>query len=479
MALAPQVKEDVWIPTSCNMCFNNCSIKVHRVDGIVVKIEGNTDTSAFGGKVCSKAASGIMQLYDPSRRTKPMRRTNPQKGIGIDPGWQEISWDEAYSIMAEQIQKALKKRGPDNLCQSAFITNVPGSLSSGTFFGGTLGARNYIIPDICGAAIHGVTEVLTSGCNAGPDYAYTKYVLQFGSQAGIATRHGFNMTVKRFADARMNGARYVNVDPRMSAGAEKADRWVPIRPGTDAAMALAIAYVLIHELRIYDREYLKTYTNAASLVDVETGRIVRQENTNKPYVWDLRSNSATVFDDPSIGELALDGSYQLAGKTCKTGFQMYADHVKTYTPESVEQITTVPAVTIRQVAKEFGEAACIGSTIELEGKSYPYRPACADSFSGISRHKHGFLTHWAIYWLNVLVGSANVPGGLIAFAAMNHGYPETGQPNWRPGVWEEENLVEPMMDLCSRLPRESPLGIRLCCPFSIAPAAQRPKPALH
>ena len=436
------VKEDIWIPTSCNMCFNSCNIRVRRQDGVITKIEGDKNSPIGEGHVCGKGATGMMQLYDPNRITKPMKRTNPQKGKDIDPGWVEISWEECYSIVEKEIKKTIANKGVNGLCHHSFITNFPGTFNLIAFFGMALGAPNFVIPDICGAAIHGVESILTTGCNAGPDYEYCKYILQFGSQAGTATRHGFNMTVRRFADARAKGARLVNVDPHMSAGPENADLWLPIRPGTDAALALSIAYVLVHELGIYDRDYLKKYTNAASLVDVKTGRIMRETGSNKPYVWDEAEGKAKVFDDPDIASLALEGAYTVDGVACKTGFQLYADSIKNYMPEDAEKITTVPAARIRQVAKELGEAACIGSTITLDGVEMPYRPAAVDSFSGISRHKHGFLTHWAILSLNTLIGSCNVPGGLIAYAPISLGHPETGKPAWKPSIWEEENLLE-------------------------------------
>lgn len=78
------------------------------------------------------------------------------------------------------------------------------------------------------------------------------------------------------------------------------------------------------------------------------------------------------------------------GRQCSTGFTLYKEHLKTYTPEYQESITTVPAATIRQVAKELGEAACIGQTTEIDGVTLPYRPAAVDAFSGITRHKHAF-----------------------------------------------------------------------------------------
>ncbi len=445
-------KEDVWIPTSCNMCFNSCHIKVHKVDGVVTKIEGIKDSPIGEGHVCGKGATGMMQLYDPNRVTKPMKRTNPNKGRDIDPGWVEISWDECYELLQKKIEETVDKKGAQGLCHHSFITNFPGTFNLIGFFNIALGGPNFVIPDICGAGIHGVEGILTTGCNAAPDYQYCKYVLQFGSQAGTATRHGFNMTVRRFADARAKGCRLVNVDPHMSAGPENADLWLPIRPATDGALALSIACVLVHELGVYDREYLKKYTNAASLVNVETGRILRQEGSNKPLVWDLADGSAKVFDDAGLGEPALEGEYQVNGRAYKTGFQLYADLVEKYPPEEASKITTVPAARIRQVARELGEAASIGSTITLDGVEMPYRPVAVDTFSGISRHKHGYLTHWACLSLNTLLGSVNVPGGFIAYAPISLGHPETGRPAWKPSVWEEENLLEHIdLNFCGRI----------------------------
>ncbi|MCC7167012.1 MAG: hypothetical protein IT565_05530, partial [Rhodospirillales bacterium] len=70
-------------------------MQAHRVDGTVIKIEGNPKSPIGGGKLCAKGLSGMMILYDPHRVNTPLRRTNPKKGMGVDPGWKPISWDEA------------------------------------------------------------------------------------------------------------------------------------------------------------------------------------------------------------------------------------------------------------------------------------------------------------------------------------------------------------------------------------------------
>lgn len=131
-------KEGKWVPTTCNMCFNQCSILAHVVDGKVVELKGNPDSPVGRGHICAKGASGIMQLYDPNRITKPMKRTNPKKGFDQDPGWEEISWDEAYELVNKNISEAIERSGPHAVsCCSMAAIIAPSYLQtpcSGGFF---------------------------------------------------------------------------------------------------------------------------------------------------------------------------------------------------------------------------------------------------------------------------------------------------------------------------------------------------------
>ena len=81
------IKDDAWISSSCALCYGTCSILAHRVDGVVVKIEGNPDSAVGKGRLCGKGVAGLMSHYDPNRLTQPLRRTNPRKGLNEDPRW--------------------------------------------------------------------------------------------------------------------------------------------------------------------------------------------------------------------------------------------------------------------------------------------------------------------------------------------------------------------------------------------------------
>jgi anaerobic selenocysteine-containing dehydrogenase len=87
------------------MCPSQCAIRVHRRDGVVSMIEGNPKSPLGMGRLCAGGPAGIQLLYDPYRVNHPLKRTNPEKGIGVDPRWQEIGWDEALSIIVEKLKK--------------------------------------------------------------------------------------------------------------------------------------------------------------------------------------------------------------------------------------------------------------------------------------------------------------------------------------------------------------------------------------
>lgn len=86
-----KIWEDKWVPTMCGGCYGHCTLRVRRVNGVPVAVEGDpsSDWGARGG-VCGKAIGILQVLDDPYRVNYPLRRTNPEKGLGVDPKW--ISW---------------------------------------------------------------------------------------------------------------------------------------------------------------------------------------------------------------------------------------------------------------------------------------------------------------------------------------------------------------------------------------------------
>jgi molybdopterin-containing oxidoreductase family molybdopterin binding subunit len=435
-AAKPAVEEDVWIPTTCAMCYALCAIKVHRVNGVVVKIEGDPDSPISSGRLCPKGVAGIMTLYDPNRLDKPLKRTNPEKGIGVDPGWVEIGWDEALDIVVERLKK-IRGEDPRKLFYQGTTTVVSVMGLAGFYTTAALGSPNIWCAGgglHCGNGAHIIHGIMHASWSAVPDFDYCNYALYFGASKGHGAGHIANANAQKASEARVRGMKLVVVDPMCNFASAKATEWVPIRVGTDAALALSMINVLLNELGIYDARYLKRHTNAPYLVKAD-GHYVRDEESKQPLVWDAREGKAKVFNDTTIQDYALLGDYEVNGIPCQPAFQVLKEHVKKYTPEYASEITTIAPERIRRLAREFGTEARVGSTIVIDGKELPYRPVAAIFFRGSQGHKNSLYNAISISLLNQIVGAADVPGAAMGFSPVCFGYPDTQKPYYvpRPG----------------------------------------------
>ncbi|MBI2162217.1 MAG: molybdopterin-dependent oxidoreductase [Candidatus Rokubacteria bacterium] len=444
-------QEDRWIPSACTICYGGCSILAHRVNGTLVKIEGNPASPVGNGRICAKGLSGIMILYDPNRVNYPLRRTNPRKGIGIDPGWKRITWEEALEEIQVRMEK-LRAEDPRQLMIQVTTTLAPSSLLFFTF-GWAFGTPNMWVAGggiHCGNGAHAVGGIMHASWSLVPDFKHCTYALYFGASKGHGAGHAATPNMEQAADARARGMRMVVVDPICNFAASKANEWVPIRVGTDAAMALAMVNCLLNELGIWDADYLKTKTNGPYLVRPD-GTHARDPESGKPLVWDAATGAARAYDDPAAKDPALLGTYEVAGEACRPAFELLKEHVKRYAPERAERITGVQAATIRRLAREFGEAARVGSTIVLDGVRLPYRPAAAIYFRGAQGHKNSSHICFAIDLLNQVVGAADVVGGALGFNPVCHGHPETGRPRYVPRA-ERDGLMTPGTWMLPHLP---------------------------
>ncbi len=428
-----EIYDDVWIPTQCHRCQAECGILAHRVNGVVVKLEGNPD-SAIGsrGGLCPKGLAGVQLLYDPNRLNAPLKRTNPEKGIGVDPKWQEITWDEALEEIAGRLKKVMEEDPSKIMLQIGISSStmiVPLFLAKLMMALST--KKGSPLPIIsggshCGNAGHFINAVNYAAFVTQPDWKYCNYVLQWGTNFGEG---GFMQYANRLAaEARERGMKLVVFDPVCNIAASKADEWVPLLPGTDAAVALGLLNVIVNELGIYDAEYLKKKTNASYLVG-EDGHYLRDKTTHKPLVWDVKDSKAKVFNDPSISDFDLDETHKVNGLKCRPAWQLLKEHFKKYTPEKVAEISGVSANAIRRIAKEFAEAAMVGATITIDGKQLPYRPVAIQHIRAAVTHGNGTQNTFALDLLVHVLGAANVPGGMQSVSVECHGYPGSGLPH--------------------------------------------------
>lgn len=402
-----------WVRTACILCLNRCGLLAHRTgDGRVDKIVGDPENPHNQGKTCAKGNAGMESLAPESRVTTPLRRTHPAKGVGIDPGWVPISWEEALDEVARRMREVREENPARFLFCTFDAFDKGGSLlpSFVTAFGAP-GVSTFSAQFFCGNNVHGIHYMNQNSFEAVPDAHHTEYIIHFGSQFGSVVHYDTMKSTRELAGKRPGKLRQVVVDPVCGAAASRAEEWVPIRPGTDAALILGMVHLLVNEYGLYDAPFLRRFTNAPYLVG-EDELYVRDPGSGKPLLWDSAANAAKPFD-AEAGECALEGHYEVNGKPAKTAFQALKEHVTRYTPEFVEEVTTVPRETVRRLAREFGEAARIGETIEMDGVELPYRPAAVTWYRGLSAHKHSMLSGLSIILLPTLVGALDVPGGLI------------------------------------------------------------------
>ena len=428
-----EIYDEAWVPTQCGKCFSNCGIRVRRVNGVAVQIEGNEDSwQGSRGGVCGKGAAGLQLLYDPNRLTVPLRRTNPEKGLYVDPQWKEISWDEALDEIAEKLKKALGEDPGKIFLQSTTVRSPTATLGFRKMMKTVLGTPNDSVGGAglhCGNGLHHACGLMHGSWDVLPDYKYCNYAIYWGVNNGHATGHASMVSTRLVAEAVERGLKIVVFDPLCNYSGAKASEWIPIVPGTDGAVILAMCNVILNELGIYDSEYLKTRTNGPYLVGPD-GQFVRDKQTGKPLVYDPVELKPKVYDDPGIGDFALVGTYEIHGVKCHPAFQLMKDHLKEYTPQMASKVSTVPAETIRRIATEFATAAQVGSTITIDDHELPYRPAAATMFRGGQGHGNAFHTCMTMCLLNHILGAADVPGGAVGLPSTSLGYPETGRLNF-------------------------------------------------
>ncbi|OGA45023.1 MAG: molybdenum enzyme, large subunit,related to phenylacetyl-CoA: acceptor oxidoreductase [Betaproteobacteria bacterium RIFCSPLOWO2_12_FULL_63_13] len=452
--------DDAWLASSCALCYGTCSILAHRVDGVVVKVEGNPDSVVGKGRLCGKGVSGIMSHYDPNRLTRPLRRTNPKKGLDEDPCWKEITWDEALDEITAVLSK-IRAEDPRKVVVQR-TTTVQAARIPFQGFGSAFGTPNQSGAGgglHCGNGAHLISGMMHASWSVVPDFPYCNYAIYFGASKGHGAGHAANSNMKLVADARVRGMRMVVVDPMCNFAAAKANEWVPLRVGTDAALALAMCNVLVNELDVYDGPYLQAKTNAPYLIGPDK-LYLRDPDHRKPLVWDGAAGAARPYTDVKPVDAALLGDFDVAGVRCQPAFQRLKDHLRRFTPEWGETLSTVPAATIRRLATEFGREARIGSTIVVDGVSLPFRPVAAIAFRGSSGHLNSVYNFVAIDLLNELVGACDVVGGCLGFNPACAGFPETGRPRYRPspgpdglmkvGIWMGHHTPWPIDD--PRLP---------------------------
>lgn len=415
---APHGK-DGWHFSHCRMCMRGDCANMYRVEnGVVAELKGNPKSENGKGTMCARGQSLIQNLYNPYRVKAPMKRTNPKKGINEDPKWVEISWDEALGTTAKKL-KEVRDKDPRRFIFQVGFGDMNYFCTYLFYFAAAYGTPNYLKSNGTLCALHyaadlvqGIFPVTVS------DLTYAKYVITMGRHTGMsigAANGGARGAVDAIVGKK---TKFVVVDPRCSAEAGKGD-WVPIKPGTDLPFLMAIAHTIMYEIKKYDTESLRWWTNSPYLINSH-GDYFRGRD-GKPQIYDLADKKVKSFDDKTLKTPDLEARVKVGGEQLTASFLLVKESLKTNTAEWAEKITTVPAKRIRQIAKEFVENASIGETVELKDnsgkiKKFPLRTSSVICQRGTMGQKDGVGGDLMSKVVNMLVGSLDVPGGNVACA---------------------------------------------------------------
>ena len=250
----PENGEVSYVNSSCTLCPGGCGITVRKIDDRAVKIEGMNGHPVNNGGLCILGLSGLQLLYGPTRVKTPLKRVG-KRGQGR---WEKISWKDAISQVATPLGD-LRKNGQSHTV--GFISDSDRGTVPRLFerFLTVYGSPNLMRPSSI-IDTYELTLYLMQGAQAQPgfDFENANFILSFGS--GILDGWGSPVRMFRANSTWCNtGGKMIQIEPRLSNTAAKSDKWIPINPGTEGALALAIAHVIIKE-SLYDTEFINYYS---------------------------------------------------------------------------------------------------------------------------------------------------------------------------------------------------------------------------
>lgn len=292
----PDVTAGEWIPSTCQGCTAWCPVEFFVQDNRITKVRGNQLSKANNGYCCPRGHLMIQQTYDPDRIKVPMKRTNPQKGKGIDPKFVPISWDEALDTIADKMMELRKNNEPHKFM---YMRGRYSPTSTDLAYGSIakiFGSPNSFSHSAICAEAEKMGPGYTQGFFGYRDYdlAKTKCLVVWGCDPLSSNRQVPN-AINKFGDLLDHGT-LIAVDPRMSTSTAKAHQWLPIKPGEDGALAAAIAHVLLTE-GFWSKEFVGDFKEGNNLFKagqvVDEAAFVEKQTHGLIKWWNLALKDAT------------------------------------------------------------------------------------------------------------------------------------------------------------------------------------------
>ncbi|MCW8205816.1 formate dehydrogenase [Verminephrobacter aporrectodeae subsp. tuberculatae] len=448
--------------TTCYMCACRCGIRVHLREGEngpqVRYIDGNPEHPLNKGVICAKGSSGIMKQVSPARITQPLlRKPGSERGAGE---FEPISWERTFEILTERLGR-IRSTDPKKF---ALFTGRDQMQALTGLFARQFGTPNYAAHGGFCSVNMAAGMIYTIGGSfwefGGPDLERAKLFVMIGT----AEDHHSNPMKIAISKFKRDGGRFISINPVRTGYSAIADEWIPIKPGTDGALFMALLHALIGS-DLIDHAFLKRFTNAPQLVvldegareglfafdpDPERGPPGDGRHPHNKLIWDRADGTVKAAYPEGIGEgcdPALEGHYTLAdGTRVAPSFQLLRERVADCTPQWAAAITGIDAGRIRKLACEMGETA-LHQAFEMPipwtdawGKVHPStqgRPVAFHAMRGLAAHSNGFQTIRALAVLMSVLGTIDAPGGFRHKAP----YPRHIVPNYR--AFNSPEMIRP------------------------------------
>jgi anaerobic selenocysteine-containing dehydrogenase len=365
-------REYTIVPTTCFNCEAGCGLLsyIDKSSLKVRKFEGNPYHPGSRGRNCAKGPATINQLNDSDRILYPLKRKG-KRGSGE---WEQVSWDEVLDDIAERIRTALKEDRRNEVVYHVGRPGHEGFIDRVLQAWGVDGHNSHT--NICSAGARFGYAIWQGYDRPSPDHANADFILLIS--AHLESGHYFNPHAQRIIEGMMNGAKLVVMDTRLSNTASMADYWMPTYPGSEAAVLLAMANIIIRE-RLYNEKFLRDWVNWRDSL----GELQRQN----PDVSGLERAAGSQPENENTFEAFISELESF-----------YAE----YTPEFAEAESGVPAATIVEVARQIGRAGT--------------RFSCHNWRSAGSGNLGGWAVARCLHFLSVLTGSVGTVGGTLPSA---------------------------------------------------------------
>lgn len=380
------------IPTTCFNCEAGCGLLsyVDKDSLTIRKFEGNPYHPGSRGRNCAKGPATINQINDADRILYPLKR----KGKRGDGEWERVTWDEVLNDVAAKIRTALQEDRRNEVVYHVGRPGHEGFIDRVLQAWGVDGHNSHT--NICSAGARFGYAIWQGYDRPSPDHANAQFILLIS--AHLESGHYFNPHAQRIIEGMMNGAKLAVMDTRLSNTASMADYWMPTYPGSEAAVLLAMANVIIRE-RLFNEKFLRDWVNwRESLAELRSQNRLRERAVSSSAQAAAepqeKARAATEKQSFSANRAAepQDGSFEEFLDELE---KFYAD----YTPEFAEAESGVPAATIVEVARQIGRAGT--------------RFSCHNWRSAGSGNLGGWAVARCLHFLSVLVGAVGTEGGTL------------------------------------------------------------------